>query len=122
MATKEEIRLEILTILEDSWEVDRTQIHDNYDVDEEKATDRILTRLDALGVAIKVERDLPENGYYHTSHVTANDDGDLRFGARGVEPDTDKYKLCGYCWAFEGVKKGYQDMLNAGFSAFKPLI
>jgi len=44
-----ELRERIEQILETSWIVDETQIHDNYDLDIEKATNRILTVLKETG-------------------------------------------------------------------------
>ena len=44
-----ELREQIEQILETSWIVDQTQIHDNYDLDIEKATNGVLTVVKEAG-------------------------------------------------------------------------
>lgn len=55
MTRQEEIKEGIIVVLKASWEVDEFTIHDGYDLDEKKATDKILSYLHSQGVVIKVD-------------------------------------------------------------------
>lgn len=91
----DKIREGIAKILLDSWEVDRMQIHDNYDLDEEKAAKRIVEYLHSQGVVRKVDRELPDRC---DDRLQNNSDFE------------------------EGYIISQKDMLKAGYVAVEPLI